>query len=239
MESGLAFGWLEGPIGLALAGVWGALWGSFFNVVIVRVPDGDSVAFPASHCRQCGQTLKWFDNLPVISYVALRGRCRYCKTSYSPRYALVELALALLCVALFQVYVLSAHAVPLGLRVGRFGIASIFCGVLTAIAFIDLATFRIPNSITYPAIPICAVLSVFMGHPHFWDGAVGAVAGYLAIRLIADGYELLTGRQGMGYGDAKLLAMIGGLLGWQALLPTLFCGLASGESDRHHRAGVG
>jgi len=99
-----------------------------------------------------------------------------------------------------------------------------------AIAFIDLATYRIPDLITYPAIPLCVVLSVFMGLPHmYWDGPVGAVAGYLVIRLIADGYRLITGREGMGYGDAKLLAMIGGLMGWQVLLPVLFLSAMQGS----------
>jgi leader peptidase (prepilin peptidase)/N-methyltransferase len=88
---------------------------------------------------------------------------------------------------------------------------------------------HIPDAVTYPAIPLCMVLSVFMGLPHMWDGVVGGVAGYLLIRLIADGYELLTGRRGMGYGDAKLLAMVGGLLGWQVLLPTLFLSALQGS----------
>jgi leader peptidase (prepilin peptidase)/N-methyltransferase len=100
-------------------------------------------------------------------------------------------------------------------------ITSLFCGTLVALTLIDLDTFRIPDAVTYPGIVVCMVLSVFMGHAHLWDGLVGGVAGYLLIRLIADGYQLVTGRMGMGYGDAKLLAMIGGLLGWQVILPAL------------------
>lgn len=219
---------LGGPAGMVLAFVWGALWGSFFNVVIVRVPSGESVVRPASHCRGCRQVLRWYDNIPIFSYLLLRGRCRRCGTSYSARYALVELLVALLALALHQVYVVQSSS-PMGLRAAQFVIVSLFVGLLCAIALIDLQTMRIPNAITYPAIPVAVGLSLFMGHPNLWDGFAGALLGYGIIRLIADGYELLTGRQGMGYGDAKLLALIGGLLSWRALLPTLFLASLQGS----------
>lgn len=214
-------GLVEGPIGLAFAALWGALWGSFFNVVIFRVPAGESIVTPPSHCRRCGRQVPWYDNIPVLSYVLLRGRCRGCGVRFSPRYALVELLIAAIAAGLYVRYVVGVD-VELWLRMVRFLTVSVFAGLLVAIAFIDLDTLRIPNVITYPAIPTCAALSLLMGHAHPWEGLVGAVVGYVVIRVIADGYELLTGRQGMGYGDAKLLAMIGGLLGWRVLLPTIF-----------------
>jgi len=218
---------VSSPLGWVAAGLWGAVWGSFFNVVIVRLPLGESVVHRASHCRSCGEAIAWYDNVPIVSYLVLRGRCRRCSAPISARYPLVELLVCALTLALYPLFVVGP-AGAVGLRLARFVIASLFSGLLVAITFIDLYTLRIPDAITYPGIPICALLSLFFAPPHLWDGAVGAAGGYLLIRLIADGYRLVTGRVGMGYGDAKLLAMIGGLLGWQALLPALFLAALQG-----------
>ena len=212
---------LSGSFGRVAAALWGACWGSFFNVLIVRLPARESVVRPASHCRVCKEMIAWYDNIPILSYLLLRGQCRHCHTRFSPRYALTEALVCALTVLMHHLFVASATG-PIGLRLAQFFITFLFCGILVSLAFIDLDTMRIPDKITYPGIPAAAALSLFMDLPHFWDGMVGAVAGYLVIRIIADGYQLLTGRMGMGYGDAKLLAMIGGLLGWQVLLPTLF-----------------
>ena len=165
----------------------------------------------------------------------LRGRCRRCGARFSARYLLVELLVSGLSVLLFWSLVVqgpaggAAGADALGVAVARFVITSLFTGLLVAIAFIDLDTMLIPDAITYPGIPICVGLSLVLDTTHWWDGPVGAVAGYLVIRVVADGYRLLTGRLGMGYGDAKLLAMIGGLLGWQAVLPTLMLAAFQGS----------
>ena len=217
-----------GPMGRMLAALWGALWGSFFNVVIARLPEGESLVRPASHCRGCGASIRWYDNVPVVSYLLLRGRCRRCGARYSARYLLVELLVAVLAFLVHHVYVVSAPA-PMSLRLAQFFIGSLFCGLLVAIAFIDLDTGLIHNVITYPGIPVAVLLSTFMGPTHLWDGAVGAAGGYLVIRLLADGYRLIRGRLGMGYGDAKLLALIAGLLGWQSLLPVLFLASMQGS----------
>lgn len=219
---------LLGPLGIGFAALWGALWGSFFNVMIARLPRGASLVRPGSHCFACGAAVRWYDNIPLLSFLWLRGRCRDCGARFSARYLLVEALVAGLAVLMHHTYVTQGHG-DLALRAGQLVITSLFCGLLVAISFIDLDTMRIPDVITYPSIPICMGLSVFMGHPHLWDGAVGGVAGYLLIRLIADGYELLTKRQGMGYGDAKLLAMIGGLLGWQAIFPTILLASLQGS----------
>ncbi len=207
--------------GRVAAFLWGAVWGSFFNVLIVRVPAGESVVKPASHCRGCKRTIAWYDNVPLLSFLMLRGQCRHCGEKFSSRYFFTELLICLLTVLMHHMFVINGSG-DLGLRLAQFVITSAFCGVLVSLAFIDLDTMRIPDVVTYPGIPIAMVLSLLMEHPRWWDGLVGGVVGYLVIRGIADGYQLLTGRMGMGYGDAKLLAMVGGLLGWQALLPTLF-----------------
>lgn len=219
---------LQGPYGWFLAGVWGALWGSFFNVVIVRLPHDESLVQPASHCRHCKMPLRWYDNVPLLSYLLLRGRCRRCKARYSPRYVMIEAIVCLLSVALYWRYVDQGIA-TFELRLAQFFIASLFAGLLIAISAIDLETFYIYNSITYPGIPLAVLLSLFFEPTHLWDGALGAVLGYALIRAIADGYRLVKGKAGMGYGDAKLLAMIGGLLGWQAILPVMFLASIQGS----------
>lgn len=211
---------LTGPFGRLAAGIWGAVWGSFFNVLIIRLPQQESLIRPVSSCRSCKQPIAWFDNIPLLSFILLRGRCRHCGARFSIRYLVVELLVCGLSLLMHQLYVVQGTG-ALGLRMAQLVITSLFCGTLVALTFIDLDTFRIPDAVTYPGIVVCMVLSVFMGHAHLWDGLVGGVAGYLLIRIIADGYQLVTGRMGMGYGDAKLLAMIGGLLGWQVILPAL------------------
>ncbi len=219
---------ITGPVARVVAGVWGALWGSFVNVLILRLPAGESLVRPGSHCRSCGASVAWYDNVPIFAYLWLRGRCRRCGARFSPRYALVELLVALLAVAMHQVYVVGASGPP-EVRAAQFVITSLFAALLVAIAFIDLDTMLILNVITYPGIPVAMACSLLMGHQHLWDGAVGGVAGYLVIRLLSDGWRLLRGHQGMGYGDAKLLAMIGGLLGWQSLIPVLFLAALQGS----------
>ena len=224
VDSGFIELFVSGPAGWLGAGLWGAIWGSFFNVLIVRAPGRESLVRPASHCRSCKALIPWYDNIPLVSYVLLRGRCRRCGARYSPQYFIVELLVTVLVLLMYFTFVTadSVASVPVGLRLARFVITSLFVGVLVALTFIDLETMRIPDVITYPAIPVFVGLSLFMAHPHWWDGLAGAVGGYLLIRLVADGYRLLTGRTGMGYGDAKLLSLIGALMGWQVLLPVLF-----------------
>jgi len=218
----------SGPYGWIAAALWGAAWGSFFNVVICRVPAGESVVRPPSHCRVCKKPIAWYDNIPLLSFLLLRGRCRHCGDRFSWRYFLTELLICLLSVLMFYLFVVRGEG-PLGQRLAQLVITSLFCGLLVTISAIDLDTLRIPNLITYPGIPIFAALSLLMNHPRWYDGLIGAVAGYLVIRLMADGYELITGRLGMGYGDAKLLALIGGLLGWQSLLPVMFLASMQGS----------
>lgn len=219
---------IKGPFGLSFAAIWGALWGSFFNVVICRLPSGESLISPPSHCRVCKERVRWYDNIPIISYLWLRGKCRFCSATYSSRYFWVEIVVMILAVGMYYHFIQNGSG-DIRLMLARFFITSTFCGLLVAISFIDIDTFLIPNTITYPGIPIAVMLSVFMGHPHLWDGLAGAFLGYGIIRLIADVYQLVTKRQGMGYGDAKLLAMTGGLLGWQSIYPTLLLGAFQGS----------
>jgi leader peptidase (prepilin peptidase)/N-methyltransferase len=214
--------WLGTPFALITSFVFGAIWGSFFNVCIARVPRGESVVRPPSHCFACGATVKAWDNIPILSYVILRGRCRACGAHFSSRYMLVELLMGVLSALLCWKFVLAAPYVALGVRAARFALYFCFTGVLVVLSFIDLDTKRLPDVITLPSIPIF-FLAGFAAHDVDWlPRLIGAAVGYLLVRLIADGYYYLTGREGLGLGDGKLLAVVGAVLGWQAILFTIF-----------------
>ena len=219
------------PGAYALVFLFGALWGSFANVAIARLPptdehpDGRSIVKPASHCLVCSTPIRWYDNIPLVSYLVLRGRCRACRTRYSPRYLLVEVATAMLFVALYQFAVHIAYVEePIQLRLLRFVVLAAFALVLVIITFIDLQTQLILDKITYPAIPVFYGCSLLFPEATWWRGLVGAAVGYGVVRLVSDGYYLLTKQYGLGYGDGKLLAIVGALLGWQAVVVSLFAG---------------
>lgn len=226
----------RGPVGYALAALLGALFGSFANVCIVRMPPSDehprgrSVVSPGSMCGDCGQAVRWYDNIPILSYLLLRGRCRHCGVEFSPRYLLVEAATAMIFAALYYFVVGLVYAGdPLPWQLYRFAVLAAFALVLVVITFIDLDHKLILDKITYPAIPIFYGLGVLLPERDWNDGLIGAAVGYGVVRAIADGYYLLTRREGMGYGDGKLLAIIGALLGWQAVVVSLFFGSLIGS----------
>ena len=203
--------------------MFGAILGSFFNVCIARIPRGESVVRPPSHCFSCGTTVKAWDNIPILSYLLLRGRCRSCGVKFSPRYLLVEaltgLLSALIC---WKFVVAAAPSVDLGVRMARYALYFAFTGVLVVLSFIDLDTKRLPDVITLPSIPIL-FLAAFAAHDVPWlPRLIGAAVGYLLVRIIADGYYYLTGREGLGLGDGKLLAVVGAVLGWRAIPFTIF-----------------
>jgi len=198
---------------LAVAAVFGAVVGSFLNVVILRLPKKDaSIVFPASHCPRCQRPLAWYENIPLLSYLALRGRCRTCKGVISWQYPLVELAMALLSALVYR----------------RFGVSFelflyfVFCAALLVIIFIDIHHQIIPDSISLPGI-VLGFAGSFFSHTVTWQqSALGVFFGGGLLYAVAFGYYALTKREGMGGGDIKLLAMIGAFLGWQSLLYVVF-----------------
>ena len=218
--------------------VLGTLFGSFANVCIYRMPPseeyprGRSVAYPGSHCGDCGQPVRWYDNIPLLSYLVLRGRCRDCGSEFSPRYLFVEAALGMLFVATYHLIVVIPDSLgePLSIRMTRFMVMAAFELVLVVIAFIDLDHKLILDKITYPTIPLFYGLGMLLPERGWRDGLIGAAVGYIFVRLIADGYYFLTKREGMGYGDGKLLALVGALHGWQAVVITLFFGSIAGSA---------
>ena len=221
----------QSPAALVAAFVLGTLWGSFANVCIYRWPptdehpEGRSVVAPGSHCGGCGQPVRWYDNVPILSWLWLRGRCRDCKAQFSARYLLVEvLTGALFAVAWWFAIDGRMLVEPLGDGLVRFGIGAGFVFVMVVVLFIDLDHRLILDKLTFPAIPVFWGLSLLLPERVWWEGLVGAAVGYGIVRGIADGYYLITKREGMGYGDGKLLAVVGALLGWKGVMVSLFGG---------------
>ena len=215
----------------AVAALLGALWGSFGNVCIYRMPPSDehpqgrSVVRPGSHCFACGNDVRWYDNVPLLSFLWLRGACRDCKTTFSPRYLLVEAATALLFVGVYHYVVAVAHLHDSpSEQLIRFGVLAAFSWTMVVIAFIDLDHQLILDKISYPAIALFYGLGLLLPEHSWKHGLIGVAVGYGIVRLVSDGYFLLTKREGLGYGDGKLLAIVGALFGWQGVMVSLFFG---------------
>lgn len=218
---------LRSPLGAVLATVWGTLWGSFANVCISRIPAGESVVRPASRCPSCQAPIAWYDNVPLVSWLLLRARCRRCRAPISARYLVIEALGGLLALLVYLRFVRES-GVALPLALARFVVYFALAGVLLVLSAIDLELKLLPDRITYPAIPSLFLAGRLLADVSALDAAIGAAAGYLGVRLLSDGYYYLTGREGLGYGDGKLLALIGAALGWQALPVVLLVGSLSG-----------
>lgn len=185
----------------------GLALGSFFNVCIFRIPLKRSIISPPSSCPHCHNRIRFYDNIPVLSFILLRGKCRYCHDRISWHYPVVEALTALLSFALFIKYNLSYQYI----------IFLIFLSALVVIAFVDLYHRIIPDVISLPGILAGFIVTFILSHISWYDSMVGALAGGGSLFLIAIIYERLTGKEGMGFGDVKLLAMIGAWMGWRAL----------------------
>ncbi len=196
-----------------LAGIFGLCVGSFLNVVIYRVPNKMSLAKPNSHCPKCKYELRWYDNIPVVSYLILGGKCRSCKSHISFRYTAVELANAaawLLCVALFW-----ERSIPL---------AVIYA--LTLSVFICVFCIDLEHKLIFDRFQIIllflAIVSIFFDKDFGWlSHIIGGVAGFVVFFLISWGFEKICKREGLGGGDVKLAGVAGLLLGWERLLLAL------------------
>lgn len=229
---------------LLFAGFFGSIWGSFANVVICRWPRGRSVSFPASHCPVCGTPIHPWDNIPVLSYLLLRARCRSCGVTISARYPVVELAVAMLSVAAFKSTVMVADSFEWYPFI-EYLVTFAFCWSLVVVAFIDLDTQLIPTTLTtvMAVVGIASHLLLPGGTPK--DAALGMVLGFVVVWALGQGYKLVRGELGMGLGDAYLMAMIGATLGWQGALFSLTAGAVQGAlaqlvmyvSDRKWREG--
>jgi leader peptidase (prepilin peptidase)/N-methyltransferase len=202
----------------ALLGIFGLAVGSFLNVCIFRLPRQLSVTRPRSRCTTCDRTLAWYENIPVLSWLVLRGRCRTCGERISIAYPLVELVTAALFVAGYQIY---GWTPLLAARLA-------FACAMVVLFVIDLRHHILPNVITVPGIVIGFVLSLALP-PGWRDSLIGLVAGGGVLFAIAEGYYRLRGIEGLGMGDVKMLSMIGAFLGWKLMLVTLILASFAGS----------
>jgi leader peptidase (prepilin peptidase) / N-methyltransferase len=188
----------------------GLVVGSFLNVCIYRLPRRESIAWPASHCTSCNRSLSWYENIPVASWLVLRGRCRTCQASIAATYPVVEAVTAVVFVSGYLVY----GWTPL------LAVRLLFACALIVLFVIDLEHQILPNSITLPGIVVGFVFSLML--PPGWQSALlGLLIGGLFPFLVAEAYLRLRGREGMGMGDFKMLAMVGAFLGWPLVWATL------------------
>jgi leader peptidase (prepilin peptidase)/N-methyltransferase len=192
--------------------IFGLCIGSFLNVCIYRLPASQSIVHPRSKCQKCDQFIASYDNIPVLSFVWLKGRCRHCGVKIGLRYPAVELLAGMLALATFLKFSLSIEAL----------IYFAFIACLLVVTFIDLDHRIIPDVITLPGIPICFAVSFALPSVTYKAALLGILAGGGSLFLVAWIYSLLTKKEGMGGGDIKLLAMMGALLGWQGVVFTIF-----------------
>ena len=210
--------------------VFGAVVGSFLNVCVHRMPHGESIVLPPSHCPHCHERIHWTDNIPLVSYVALRGKCRYCGAPISPRYVLIEFLTAMLFLLIWLKLTPWQHPPPHGIDFVKVPIYWLVIAGLIVATFIDFEHYIIPNEITLGGIVLGLVLSAI--HPQLmdtssiliglWRSLLGVIVGGVTLLVIAIVGEKIFKKEAMGMGDVKLIAAIGAFLGWQATLFTIF-----------------
>ena len=192
--------------------ICGLCIGSFLNVCIYRLPASKSIVHPRSMCSNCGTLIAAYDNIPVLSYLWLKGRCRHCQIKISLRYPMVELLGGLFALGTFLKFGLTLEAL----------IYYLFFAALLIVTFIDIDHRIIPNVITLPGIPICFAASFALPTITYREALLGILIGGGSLFLVAWIYSLITKKEGMGGGDIKLLAMMGAIVGWQGVLFTIF-----------------
>jgi leader peptidase (prepilin peptidase) / N-methyltransferase len=192
--------------------------GSFLNVCVHRLPRRQSLVHPGSRCPHCGYVLRWYDNIPVVSYLLLRGRCRVCRESIAIRYPALELATLLLFLVHGAVFGWSALLV----------VRLLFACAMVVLFAIDLEHHLLPDVITLPGIVAGLLFSIVLP-PGIVDSLLGVLVGGGVLWLIGEAYYRYSGQEGMGGGDVKMLAMIGAFLGWKLVLVTLVLSSVAGS----------
>lgn len=197
-------------VAYVMFGVLGLCVGSFLNVVIYRVPNGMSLATPSSHCPKCKYVLRWYDNIPVLSYVMLGGRCRSCKAKISVRYTAVELANTVMWLASALLFWKTSA--------GWAVISALAASVMICVFFIDLEHKLVFDRFVIMLAVLGAAAMFFDPHYGWLSHLIGGVAGFVSFYGIAVGFEKVRGKDGLGGGDIKLTGACGLLLGWQRLM---------------------
>jgi leader peptidase (prepilin peptidase)/N-methyltransferase len=227
------------PIVLGVAAVFGAMLGSFLNVVIYRLPRKESLAWPGSHCPECGTPIRWYDNVPIVSWLVLAGKCRACRKPIPFRYPLVE-ALTGALTALLAWRFLTGPGPVDGVR---FGVSLLFTAALVAVAFIDIALRIIPDRITKPGMVVAPVISLLVPALHRVAWLPGLSPGAAALLLSLAGMAVGAGsiwmmgvigkvafrKEAMGFGDVKLMGLIGGFLGPVGVLLAVLLACVAGS----------
>ncbi len=198
--------------------ILGLIVGSFSNVCIYRIPRNESIIYPASHCPKCRTKIKAIDNIPLLSYILLKGRCRNCKSKISIQYPIVEFLTGVLYLIIYLVYGLSIQSL----------IYIILSSALIIISLIDLNEQIVPDVISLPGIVIGFIISFFVPYISFINSALGVLAGGGIILIIALAGSAIFKKEAMGGGDVKLAAMIGAFLGWKYITISLFLGFFIG-----------
>ena len=198
--------------------VFGTCIGSFLNVCIYRLPESKSIVRPGSMCPSCGTPIRFYDNIPILSYIALRGKCRHCEATISFRYPVIEFISGIFAVGISLKYGISLEAM----------VYYAFTATLLVITFIDIDHQIIPDVITLPGIPIFFAASLALPQITLVESILGILIGGGSLFLVAWLYHLLTRKEGMGGGDIKLLAMMGAIIGWKGVLFTIFAASATG-----------
>lgn len=198
--------------------IFGICIGSFLNVCIHRIPNSKSIFFPGSLCPKCGTSIRFYDNIPVVSFLILMGKCRSCETRIPIRYPMVELISGGFAISLLLKYGLSVEWIS----------SYTFTAALLVITFIDLDHKIIPDIITLPGIFIFLLVPFISSHITWTDSIIGTLLGGGSLLLVAMGYQLITKKEGMGGGDIKLLAMVGAFVGWKGVFFTIFLASIAG-----------
>jgi leader peptidase (prepilin peptidase)/N-methyltransferase len=199
---------------------FGLAFGSFLNVCILRLPHDRSLLKPPSSCPQCGHLIGWRDNIPVVSWVLLRGRCRWCQAPISAQYPLIEALVAGLWVAAALYYGLTLHALA----------AALFGTILLGIAITDARHYIIPDEFSFGGLAIGLLLSLRLGGAGLMDGLLGAAVGFALLYTVAVVGKWMFKEEAMGGGDIKMMAMVGAFVGWKGVLLTVFLGALIGTA---------
>ena len=202
----------------ALAGLVGLMIGSFLNVCTLRWPEDESAVFPGSHCPKCGEPIRWYDNVPVLGYVLLRGRCRACREPISLQYPLVELATGLVWTGMFSYAGLSFEALR----------GTLLLTILFGIALTDARFYIIPDQFSLGGLVLGLGLAFLPGGIDALDALIGAIVGFGLLGSVAVVGKWMLKKDAMGLGDIKMMAMVGAFLGWAGVLLTVFLGALLG-----------